>query len=91
MPWYLQVAIEHGLVILGWHENLQKEEIPPEYLWEDVEGLEMWWASVEDKRSDGRSESDSSNRQVVPDPDDEDGQHDTGMADNDIARALKRQ
>lgn len=54
MPWYLQVAIEHALTILSWYENLQEEERPPEYLWEDAEGLEQWWATVDAKRKDGQ-------------------------------------
>lgn len=44
------MAIEQALTILSWHENVTKDEVPPEYLWEDSEGLEMWWASVKDKR-----------------------------------------
>lgn len=71
------MAIEQGLTVLTWYENLPSEEVPPEYLWEDSAGLEMWWASVEEKREDGTSTSR-----------DEDGPDD--MAENDYARYLKQ-
>ena len=35
---------------MNWYENVVKDEVPPEYLWEDPQGLEMWWASVQEKR-----------------------------------------
>ena len=79
------MAIEHALNVLTWYENLQKDEVPPEHLWEDTEGLEQWWQRVEDKRSDGRPETASSNRSA--DADDE--HQDPGMAENDLARFLK--
>lgn len=47
------MAIEQGLTILAWYENLQKDEQPPEYLWEDPEGLEQWFKAVEEAREDG--------------------------------------
>ena len=73
MPWPLQVAIEQGLQILNWYENLPKEDVPPEYLWEDAQGLEQWWESVEARREDGMptqrgrgsSESDSDSDVMV--------------------------
>lgn len=79
----MQVAIEHALNVLTWYENLPKDEVPPEYLWEDGEGLELWWKSVEDKRDDGTATS----RGRV---DDDDSDQAPGMAENDYARSLKR-
>jgi hypothetical protein len=82
----LQVAIEQGLTILSWHENLSKDEIPPERLWEDSEGLEQWWARVEEKRESGmpvnnqRSTSDGANASPQG----------AEVVDNDLARALKQ-
>lgn len=49
----MQTAIEQGLTILNWFENLPEDERPPEYIWEDSQGLEMWWKTVDDKRNDG--------------------------------------
>lgn len=63
---------------MTWYENLPSDEVPPEYLWEDSAGLEMWWKTVEDKREDGVSTSSR----------DDDGPGD--MAENDYARYLKQ-
>lgn len=92
MPWYLQVAIEHALIVLNWHENLSSEDIPPEHLWEDAEGLEMWWKTVEDRRKDGDDSPRSSRDRVSVVPDGEDGgeEPEDGMAQNQLAAALKR-
>jgi len=83
------VAIEHALNVLTWHENLQKDEVPPEHLWEDPEGLEQWWQWVEDKRSDGRDSVAPTNRSASSSSGDGDEDHDPGMAENDLARFLK--
>lgn len=77
------MAIEQGLTVLGWYENLSSDEVPPEYLWEDAEGLERWWRTVEEKRNDGRPSG--SGRASKDDDDDEE----PGMAENDYARFLK--
>lgn len=79
MPWFLQVAIEHALTILNWFENLPKDEVPPEHIWEDSEGLELWWKRVEAKRNDGVSSGSS-------DDDDEDSE----MVDNDLANQFRK-
>lgn len=77
------MAIEQALTILSWYENLPEEERPPEYLWEDSQGLEMWWASVEAKRSDGvatnRGATDHAQDDQAP-----------SMTENDHARFLKQ-
>lgn len=79
MPWFLQVAIEQGLTILNWYENLPKNEVPPEHLWEDAEGLDLWWKAVEAKRADGTSSG------VVADDSD-----DSEMTDNDMGREFRK-
>ena len=81
MPWYLQVAIEQSLTILSWYENLPKEDVPPEHLWEDSQGLELWWATVEERRElDPLGSGKPSAR-------DEQGPE---MEQNDLARALRK-
>ncbi len=72
--------------VLSWYENLPKDEVPPEYLWEDSQGLEQWWAAIEDKRSDGMPTS----RGRIDVPDGDDGDQPPGMAENDYARFLKQ-
>lgn len=78
------MAIEQGLTVLGWYENLSSDEVPPEYLWEDAEGLEQWWKKVEDKRSDGRPSTSGRSSE------DDDEDPEPGMAENDYARFLKQ-
>ena len=82
----MQLAIEHALNVLTWHENLPKDEVPPEHLWEDSEGLEMWWEHVEQQREDGQPTSRSRSEA----DDDGEGDPDPGMAENDYARFLKQ-
>lgn len=76
------MAIEQGLTILNWYENLTEDERPPEYLWEDEPGLEMWWKTVEAKREDGMDTS-----RGHPDP----AQNDQAqkLTENDHARFLR--
>lgn len=76
IPWYLQVAIEQALTIISWHENLAKNEVPPEHIWEDGKGLELWWARLEELRESGRPPG--SGDEPVPE-----------MAQNDLARAFR--
>lgn len=45
------MAIDHALSVLNWHENLPKDEVPPQHIWEDPEGLEQWWKRVDEKRA----------------------------------------
>lgn len=83
------MAIEQALNVLSWYENIPSDEVPPEHLWEDSEGLEQWWQWVEDKREDGRPDVAPTNRARGSDDDDDEHQ-DPGMAENDLARHLKR-
>jgi hypothetical protein len=81
----LQVAIEQGLTVLGWYENLPKDDVPAEHLWEDAEGLDLWWKAVEARRNDGfpppdRGSDSSDDPGADPKP---------GTAENDLARYLK--
>jgi hypothetical protein len=76
----LQVAIEQALMILSWRENLSRDELPPEYLWEDSKGLELWWGRVEEKRRDGFSTGSASGSDDPESPD---------LMENDLARAFR--
>jgi len=83
------VAIEQALTVLGWYENADPDEVPPERLWEDPVGLEEWWKWVKEKHADGREDVAPSNRSGRSSEDDDDEHPDPGMAENDIARYLK--
>lgn len=82
VPWYLNVAIEHGLTILNWFENLPDDERPPEHIWEDAEGLELWWETVKAKREDGMP----TNRGLDDHAQDDQSPH---LTENEYARFLK--
>lgn len=91
IPWFLQVAIDQALMILNWRENLTKEEMPPEHIWEDPEGLDDWWHRVEAKRSDGVP---TASRYSDSDDDEDSGMGGKSsggpeMVQNDLARALR--
>jgi hypothetical protein len=43
-------AVNHAYVILGWQENLAKDETPPEWMWALDEELEKWFDEVEEAR-----------------------------------------
>lgn len=79
------MAIEQALLILSWYENLPEDEVPPEHLWEDSEGLEMWWADVKAKREDGVPTSRGRGGN-----DDDDDDPAPGMVENDYARYAKQ-
>lgn len=70
-------------MILHWFENLGKDERPPDYLWEDDKGLEMWWATVEANRADDTSISRG------PQDADENGDGKPKQMENDHARFLR--
>lgn len=93
IPWFLQVAIDQALMILNWRENLTTEEVPPEHIWEDADGLDEWWQRVQAKRSDGMP---MASRRESPDGEDEQmgwdgpkGSQGQEMVQNDLARALR--
>lgn len=74
------MAIEHALTIMSWFENYTSEEIPPEHIWDDPEGCDLWFAKVSEKR-EAEYAGDS-----VPDnfePDDD------ALGDNELARAFR--
>jgi len=68
------------MTILSWHEHLIKEEIPPEHLWDDSQGLDMWWEYIRDKREDNIP---------IPRSGDDEDERDGRVAENDIAKAFK--
>lgn len=81
VPWPLQEAINHALVILAWYENHLSDEIPPETLWDDGEFVEEWFNAIQEKKDaerDGWS----------PKGDDDDDPSD--LMGNDLASVFKR-
>lgn len=68
---------------------MQEDEVPPEHIWEDGEGLEQWWEHVKNRRKDGSDTKDQRYSSSSDDDEDEDDL-DPRMAENDYARSLKR-
>lgn len=69
------------MLLLNWLENLQREDQPPEYLWADDKGLELWFAAVREKQESGlptRGTTDHAHTDQAP-----------AMVENDHARALR--
>jgi hypothetical protein len=67
-------------------EHLTKDERPPEHIWEDVEGLNEWWAHVEERRATQYG----TGRSVGAGDDDEGSQQPKDMAQNEIAKQLRK-
>jgi hypothetical protein len=61
-------AINHAHTVLGWQENLPKEETPPEWMWALDDELEEWFEQVEEARAEkyGRNDSRGSDDTIVP-------------------------
>jgi hypothetical protein len=58
-------AVNHAHVILGWQENLAKDETPPEWMWALDDELETWFEEVEENRKEKYGLKDSDDT-VVP-------------------------
>lgn len=52
MPWDLATAISHAHRVLSWQENLQKDEIPPQWMWPFEDELDTWFEEVERARNE---------------------------------------
>lgn len=44
-------AVNEALMILSWHENLPKDEVPPRNLWWSGDLLDNWFEDVERRRN----------------------------------------
>lgn len=57
-------AIQHANKVLDWAENLEADEMPPEWMWPWEEELDSWFETVKQKReerfSGGSTSSDDS-------------------------------
>lgn len=52
-------AVEHAFKILDWHENLLKEEVPPQWMWPLDHELDDWFKQIDKLRKEkyGNTES----------------------------------
>ena len=66
VPAELLGAIDHALLVLNWHENsIDKEEIPPQWMWHLDWELKDWWKKVEERRKDKYSGHDDSEKKAI--------------------------
>lgn len=71
-------AINHGLSILNWYENYVEDEIPPEPIWDDAEGVSQWFKVIKKRHEDKFKFPGSGG-------DDDDEGTDNSMMGNDLA------
>lgn len=50
-PYQLIVAMNVGLQVLSWFENLPPKEQPPRHIWWSDELLSEWFENVEEERA----------------------------------------
>lgn len=83
-PHDLVVAINTGLTVISWAENLPKDEQPPRSIWWSEELLDKWFKDVRAQRDkkygrDGRRRSSYQQADDVP------------MSDNELAAEYRKQ
>lgn len=76
------MAINHGLTVISWAENLPSEEQPPRAIWWSEELLEKWFKDVRAQRDQkyGRGKSRSSYSQA----------DDVPMSENELAAEYRK-
>lgn len=67
LPAKLVMAIDHALKVLSWYENLEKSEIPPQWMWHLDWELSDWWEQVDRERKAkyGRPDDDDDRESVL--------------------------
>lgn len=48
----MQRTVAHAHRILEWQENLQTDEMPPEWMWPHDDELELWFEEVDRARKE---------------------------------------
>lgn len=43
-------AVNEALMVLSWHENLPKDDVPPRHIWWSSDMLDKWFEEVERRR-----------------------------------------
>lgn len=57
LPARLFQAIEVALMVCGWQDNLEPEEVPPKRMWLDGKAAKAWLAEVVDNKRRGAEAS----------------------------------
>lgn len=78
-PHDLMSAVNLGLSVISWHENLPAEEQPPRHIWWSEELLEQWFEGVRERRKERYGGTGSRSRSSYEQADD------VPMADNELA------
>lgn len=61
-PYDLLTALNEGLTVFSWFENLPEDEQPPRAIWWSSELLDDWFEEVKKAREKGRSVGSSYDR-----------------------------
>lgn len=43
-------AVNEALMVISWHENLPKDEVPPRHIWWSGDLLDNWFEDVDRRR-----------------------------------------
>ena len=78
------VAVNTGLTVISWAENLPEDEQPPRSIWWSEELLDSWFKDVRTRRDEkyGRSRSSRTSYQQADD---------VPMSDNELAAEYRKQ
>lgn len=52
LPYDLSIAIDQAYRICGWQENLQSDEMPPQWMWHLDWEIEAWFIDVQRMREE---------------------------------------
>ena len=73
------LALNYGLMVLSWYENLPDEEQPPREIWWSEELLDEWFEKVKVERGSGRKKKRSPYEEA----------DDAPMSENEYATGLR--
>lgn len=65
-PWYFVHAVQRGLQIASWMENLPSEEQPPPEIWHHNERLTEWFDRIKAERKQKYSSNSNEEWESVP-------------------------
>lgn len=60
------MAVEHASRVCDWQENLQQDEMPPEWMWPFSDELDEWFEEVDRRRKEKYGSRDDSGDTETP-------------------------
>jgi hypothetical protein len=65
-PWFLVQAMQRGMQVASWMENLPTEEQPPQEIWHHQERLKEWFERIKGERERKYSSNPQDDWEPVP-------------------------